>query len=282
MTKMKKLLFMPLLAMLALFASCSDDDGPALPENKNEVFYGKLLLNGSPVADDVKCELVIIGDVATVSLYKVAFAPMMPAMDIVIPLLKCNHNGGTYTMSGANVVPTVAGVPVEAYRMSSVEAWYSGDKLEVTAVTSMGTIMFSNAVLSITPVGGSGKSYEGDLAVGEFTSKIVVDIVKDEDASLLDIVINDVKFAAGMPMTLDITLKGIPYLMKDGAVVFEASDVVPYINAEPDPMPAYTFASVSGSIAGNSLTLNACMADGLAAYVAGKEFAFEGGETVKN
>ena len=279
---MKKLLFLPLLAMLALFASCSDDDGPTLPENKNEVFYGKLLLNGATVADDVKCELVIIGNVATVSLYKVAFAPAMPAMDIVIPLLKCKHDGGTYTMSGANVVPTVAGVPVEAYRMSSVEAWYSGDKFEVTAVTSMGTIMFSNAVLSITPVGGSGKSYEGDLAVGEFTSKIVVDIVKDEDASLLDIVINDVKFAAGMPMTLDITLKGIPYLMKDGAVVFEASDVVPYINAEPDPMPAYAFASVSGSIAGNSLTLNARMADGLAAYVAGKEFAFEGGETVKN
>ena len=83
-------------------------------------------------------------------------------------------------------------------------------------------------------------------------------------------------------MTLDITLKGIPYLMKDGAVMFEASDVVPYINAEPDPMPAYTFASVSGSIAGNFLTLNARMADDLATYVAGKEFAFEGGETVKN
>lgn len=279
---MKKLLFLPLLAMLALFASCSDDDGPTLPENKNEVFYGKLLLNGAIVADEVKCELVIIGDVATVSLYKVAFAPMMPAMDVVIPLLKCKHNNGTYTMSGTNVVPTVAGVPVEAYKMSSVEAWHSGDKFEVTAVTSMGTIMFSNAVRSITPVGGSGKSYEGDLAVGEFTSKIVVDIVKDEDASVLDIVINDVKFAAGMPMTLDITLKGIPYLMKDGTVVFEASDVVPYINAEPDPMPAYTFASVSGSIAGNFLTLNARMADGLAAYVAGKEFAFEGGETVKN
>lgn len=279
---MKKLLFLPLLAMLALCASCSDDNGSTLPENKNEVFFGKLMFNGSPVADDVKCELVIIGDVATVSLYEVAFAPAMPAMDIVIPLLKCNHNSGTYTMSGTNVVPTVAGVPVEAYRMSSVEAWYSGDKFEVTAVTSMGTIMFSNILLPITPVGGSGKSYEGDLAVGEFTSKIVVEIVKDEDASVLDIVINDVKFAAGMPMTLDVTLKGIPYLMKDGAVMFEASDVVPYINAEPDPMPAYTFASVSGSIAGNFLTLNARMADGLAAYVAGKEFAFEGGETVKN
>ena len=268
--------------MLALFASCSDDNGSTLPENKNEVFFGKLMFNGSPVADDVKCGLVIIGDVATVSLYEVAFAPAMPAMDIVIPLLKCNHNSGTYTMSGTNVVPTVAGVPVEAYRMSSVEAWHSGDKFEVTAVTSMGTIMFSNAVLSITPVGGSGQSYEGDLTVGEFTSKIVVEIVKDEDASVLDIVINDVKFAAGMPMTLDVTLKGIPYLMKDGAVMFEASDVVPYINAEPDPMPAYTFASVSGSIAGNFLTLNARMADDLAAYVAGKEFAFEGGETVKN
>ena len=52
---MKKLLLLPLLAVFALFVSCSDDDDSNLPEVKSEVFFGNLLFNGSSVAEDLKC-----------------------------------------------------------------------------------------------------------------------------------------------------------------------------------------------------------------------------------
>lgn len=278
---MKKLLLLPLLAVFALFVSCSDNDDSNLPEVKSEVFFGSLLFNGSSVAEDVKCSVDIVGEYASITLYGVTFAPTMPAMDIVISALDCKKSGDNYVITGKSVVPTVMGAPMDRYLMTTVEASLVGDKFVLNTVTAMGTIGFSNTIVNIKPVGGSAKNYKGSLVVGDFTKEDVV-ISVTKNGNTVDVLLNDVKFAAGMPMTLDVTLKGIPYLMKDGAVMFEASDVVPYINAEPDPMPAYTFASVSGSIAGNFLTLNARMADDLAAYVAGKEFAFEGGETVKN
>lgn len=278
---MKKLFFLPLLAILMLALSCSkDNDGPNLPQIKSEVFFGKLMLEGSVVADDSKCGLDIVDETAAVTLYGVTFAPAMPAMDIVVPMLSCKKAADSYVISGKNIVPLVKGAPMDMFRMSAVEATLTNDKFVFSAVTPMGTIGFSNALENIQPV-KKGKSYKGSLAVGDFSDEAIVDIVKDGPAGLLDIVLNDVKFAPNMPLTLDITLKEVPYLVIDGAVHFSAQDVAPYINAENEPAAAYMFASVGGRIEGGRLFLDAAMAEDLAAYVAGKEFTFEGEETAE-
>ena len=124
-------------------------------------------------------------------------------------------------------------------------------------------------------------TYAGNLAVGGFEKSVVVDVKIDQVAGSLDLVLNDVKFAANMPLTLDITLKEIPYLVNDGALNFSATNVAPCINAENEPVAAYTFASVNGVIEGDRLLLDAKMAEDLAAYVAGMEFTFEGTEIDK-
>ena len=278
---MKKILLLPLMAILALAVSCSgEDDGPNYPLLKNEVFYGKLMLDGSLISDDVKCELGIVEDAATVTIYGVSFAPSMPAMDIVIPAIKCTRSGDNCFISGTDVIPLVNGVPVEMYKMTKVEGMLAGDKFNVDAVTAMGTISFSNSLQSIAPA-ESGKTYAGNLAVGGFEKSVVVDVKVDQVAGSLDLVLNDVKFAANMPLTLDITLKEIPYLVNDGALSFSATNVAPCINAENEPVAAYTFAFVNGVIEGDRLLLDAKMAEDLAAYVAGMEFAFEGTEVDK-
>ena len=127
-------------------------------------------------------------------------------------------------------------------------------------------------------VAGCGDT-EADTVTEE--KSVVVDVKIDQVAGSLDLVLNDVKFAANMPLTLDITLKEIPYLVNDGALNFSATNVAPCINAENEPVAAYTFASVNGVIEGDRLLLDAKMAEDLAAYVAGMEFTFEGTEIDK-
>lgn len=276
---MKKLLFLPLFAMIAMLVSCSDDDNNNMPEVKSEVYYGNLLFNASPIADDTKCSVDIVGEYASVTLHAVTFAPTMPAMDIVIPALDCRKNGDNYVITGKNVLPTVMGAPVDRYLMTKVEGYIVGDKFVLNTVTEMGTIGFSNALVTpIKPV-GDARSFKGELLVGDFSKEVIIDIKKNVTGTL-DIVINDAKFAANMPLTLDITLKDIQYTAEDD-LTFMAENVAPFINTETEPAPNYMFAVVEGRLSGETLVMSAKMSEELAPYLAGKEFLFEGVEVVE-
>lgn len=276
---MKKLLFLPLFAMIAMLVSCSDDDNNNMPEVKSEVYYGKLLFNASPIADDTKCSVDIVGEYASVTLHAVTFAPTMPAMDIVIPALDCRKNGDNYVITGKNVLPTVMGAPVDRYLMTKVEGYIVGDKFVLNTVTAMGTIGFSNALVTPVKPVGDARSFKGELLVGDFSKEVIIDIKKNVTGTL-DIVINDAKFAANMPLTLDITLKDIQYTAEDD-LTFMAENVAPFINTETEPAPNYMFAFVEGRLSGETLVMSAKMSEELAPYLAGKEFLFEGVEVVE-
>lgn len=276
---MKKLLFLPLLVMVAMLASCSSDDDNNMPEIDSRIFTGKLLLNGSPMADGTRCELNVIDESASITLYGVQFAPTMPAMDITMPMLACRKSGDGYVINGKNVLPLVGGEPMDEFLISAVEASLVGDNFVVSAVTPMGTIGFSNALVTPVKPVGDARSFKGELLVGDFAKEVTIDVKKNVSGTL-DIVINDAKFAANMPLTLDITLKDIPF-EGGGDVTFAAENVAPYLNTETDPAPAYTFASVEGRVSGDKLSLNARMSEELAPYIAGKEFVFVGVETIE-
>lgn len=274
---MKKLLFLPLLVMMAFVASCSSDDDNNMPDVDSRVFTGKLLLNGSPITDGTMCELNVVEGTAAITLDGVQFAPTMPAMDITMPMLNCKKNSNGYEISGKNVLPMVGNQPMDDFLISSVEASLTGDKFVVSAVTAMGTIGFSNAVVNIKPVGGSAKNYKGSLVVGDFTKEDVVIGVTKNDKTV-DIVLNDVKFAANMPLVLDITLKDVPCETDAANFSFAAENVAPYMNTETEPAPQYMFAAINGTVEGSKLSFDAKMAEGLAPYVAGKKFVFSGYE----
>lgn len=279
---MKKILYLPLLVMLAIFASCSSDDKTNMPEFDSREFTGKLLFNDAPVASDIKCGLNVIDETAAITLYGVQFAPTMPAMDITMPLLSCKKSAGGYVISGRNVVPMVGTEPYEALLISSVEASLSGDKFVVSAVTPMGTIGFSNALVEPVKPSAPGADYSGTLSVDDFVNENVqVSIARDVLDGTLDIFIDNAKFAPSMPVQIDITLKGIPYTEEDGRVEFEAADILPFINSEAEPTEAYKFAAVSGVIESGTINFTAQMATDLAAYVAGKVFVYEGVEVAE-
>lgn len=274
---MKKLLFLPLLVMMAFVVSCSSDDDNNMPDVDNRVFTGKLLLNGSPITDGTICELNVVEGTAAITLYGVQFAPAMPAMDITIPMLNCRKSSNGYEINGKNVLPMVGDKPMDDFLISSVEASLTGDKFVVSAETELGTIGFSNAIINIKPNGGSAKNYKGSLVVGDFTKEdVVISVTKNGNA--VDVLLNDVKFAANMPLVLDITLKGVPCETDAANLSFAAENVAPYMNTETEPAPQYMFAAVNGVVNAGKLSFDARMAEDLAPYVAGKEFVFRGEE----
>ncbi|MBR3941653.1 MAG: hypothetical protein IKJ71_05760 [Bacteroidaceae bacterium] len=274
---MKKLLFLPLLVMMAFVVSCSSDDDNNMPDVDNRVFTGKLLLNGSPITDGTMCELNVVEGTAAITLYGVQFAPAMPAMDITIPMLNCRKSSDGYEISGKDVLPMVGDKPMDDFLISSVEASLTGDKFVVSAETELGTIGFSNAIINIKPNGGSAKNYKGSLVVGDFAKEdVVISVTKNGNA--VDVLLNDVKFAANMPLVLDITLKALPCTVDGANLSFAAENVAPYMNTETEPAPQYMFAAVNGVVNAGKLSFDARMAEDLAPYVAGKEFVFRGKE----
>ena len=159
--------------------------------------------------------------------------------------------------------------------MSKVTGEVAGGSFTISCVTARGTIVFDNRFAMPENPTLSDGSYVGELVVGGFAKNTVVDVTFNEAASTVDIVINDAKFADNMPLVIDITLKDIPYTSGE-TIAFTATDVVPYINTESEPVSAYTFATVDGNIVGGRLVFAAKMSESLASYVAGKVFEFSG------
>lgn len=125
------------------------------------------------------------------------------------------------------------------------------------------------------PTGADGVYY-GDLVVGDYTQKNVGISVTETSDSTVDVFFDNVKFAAAMPLKIDITVKDVPCARVGGVLRFSAADIDPYMNREVEPQPEYRFASIAGAVEDDKLLLEARMSDDLKASRAGKSFSFKG------
>ena len=125
------------------------------------------------------------------------------------------------------------------------------------------------------PENGDGVYY-GDLVVGEYTQKSVGISVTETSDSTVDVFFDNVKFAAAMPLKIDITVKDVPSRKAGGVLSFSATDIDPYMNREAEPQPKYRFASIVGAVEDGELCLEARMSDDLKPSRAGKSFSFKG------
>ena len=122
----------------------------------------------------------------------------------------------------------------------------------------------------------SDSVYYGDLVVGDYIQRNVGISVTETSDSTVDVFFDNVKFAAAMPLKIDITVKSVP-CMKSGAVLgFSAVDIDPYMNREKEPQPEYRFAFIAGAVEDGELVLEARMSDDLKPSRAGKSFSFKG------
>lgn len=118
--------------------------------------------------------------------------------------------------------------------------------------------------------------YYGTLVVGDYTQRNVGISVTETSDTTVDVFFDNVKFAAAMPLKIDITVKGVPSRRAGEVLSFSGLDIDPYMNRESEPQPKYRFSRILGVVEGDELTLVAKMADDLKPSYAGKDFVFNG------
>ena len=118
--------------------------------------------------------------------------------------------------------------------------------------------------------------YYGDLHVGDYTQRSVGISVTETSDTTVDVFFDNVKFAAAMPLKIDITVKDVPSIKSGNVLRFSAVDIDPYMNREQEPQPEYRFATIVGAIEESGLVLEARMSDDLKSSRAGKTFSFKG------
>ena len=118
--------------------------------------------------------------------------------------------------------------------------------------------------------------YYGNLVVGDYTQRNVGISVTETTDTTVDVFFDNVKFAAAMPLKIDITVKDVPCVKTGSVLGFSATDIDPYMNREKEPQPEYCFASFWGAVEDGELVIEARMSDDLKPSRAGKSFSFKG------
>ena len=263
---MKRILYALLMLPLFVFTGCPGGAEP-IPFEIDKRLEGNFMLNDSVVKYDAVCRLQIPVHSGSVLFSGIPLPGFGEVSEISVSSLPCIFTGSDYVMGADTVIPVVNGTVSDVLVMTEVSAVYSAGKFLFSAETPLGKISFSNAV---------AKEFAGTLAVGDYERNAVVAVREKQTLSVVDLLLDDVKFSPLMPVTIDITLKDIP-CYNNGNFTFSAENVVPYINKEPDPQPKYKFEVIYGTIVdGDKLVLVAKMADDLAFYVSGKDFLFTG------
>lgn len=298
---MKRLML--LLSVLAIFSSCTDEKIEFVPSfNVGEArmfqFTGDLQVGDYTMSDAAVVVETNKNGAGTMELKMegVKFSDKMPVtIDITLSGVSCAETDGRLYFSGENIVPLVGGEANSDYTFALLTGWINADASEITFSAKMADdlaphVAGMNFVYSakggseggvVTPPANNeavAREYVGALNAGTFTlAPITFEAAFDEQKNCVDIVMRKVKFAAAMPVTIDITLNAVPYSeADDGTISFEAENWVPFIGAT--ERPDYKFGLLKGTVTADykNLSIDARMADDLAPYVAGMEFNYNG------
>ena len=108
------------------------------------------------------------------------------------------------------------------------------------------------------PVEEKQKAYEayGSLTItssGFTKDSLRVKIVEKEDATM-DVYMFDVKFAAGMPVTIDMLVSGVGYAKSGSEIRFYGDSIVPTAGGK--PYEKYIILDLEGKITADSIVLS--------------------------
>lgn len=88
---------------------------------------------------------------------------------------------------------------------------------------------------------------------------VPVILTENTDKSTVSILMKNVKFAKAMPVTIDMTLKNIPYRLENNSTALACKAVIP--EAMQGPFPGYTMTDLSGSFDNTSFTISMTCVD---------------------
>lgn len=113
-------------------------------------------------------------------------------------------------------------------------------------------------------IGGDSIINGGDSRPRLFNGTLVVNESYVQDSTNCEIIfygsglalnIHNVKFAAAMPVSINLTVPGIPFDGADGGFVFGGDSIVPFMGTM--PVPEYMFEKIDGSIQRHALNFSA-------------------------
>ena len=218
---MKKLLLLPLFAVL--FFACSSDDEKT-PDNvfklKNRVCTVER--NSDATISILMCEA--------------QFAPSMPTFDILLPAVPFVPTNGGEQLLAAEIVPCIkmgaAWMPVEKYTISNFSGEISAEALQFRCAMELGKIEFNGAA-------SGNESYTGTTAVTSPGGKEPTDVpavvvstfegvqsTMEESGNAVTVILQNVQFAQGMP-AMNIKLADIP-AKEPGC--YSAQQIIPEIS----------------------------------------------------
>ncbi len=93
--------------------------------------------------------------------------------------------------------------------------------------------------------------------VDNVSEDVKVEVRIDETAKTLDIMFEKVKFVPQMPISLDVSVPGIGFEVKNGTLEFSADGIIP-LSGGTLPFPTYTVTGLTGTLneSGISMKLN--------------------------
>ena len=284
---MKKILMLPLLALMALMVSCSSDDDkggfnpPAPSVNVTSVdYYG--IASVADINVPVRCT-VLYNNAAALCEIKVTglkFSDAMPAVNVRLAGILCSASASEIEFAMTTpVIPEVAmettegslstpGVPSPQFAMNNLTGVIKDKTMDVTATMALGEFTFKGTVVPI--FAGVMKVLANGSQQVFATQDTNCEVETSLDGSSANIYIYGAKFAASMPTTVDIKLADIPCKQYDGGYTFSVTDsIVPLVRmvGEYVPMEAYTFSRMIGEVTdAGSILFNATMTKGIFEY----------------
>lgn len=302
---MKKFfLFALLTASFAMFSCSDDDDNNSVSSTvpTDETYSG--ILSSGMGETEVACTVAYDenGKNAKLIISGLKFTENMPSVDVSVSSLSYTDNEGTILLAQAGaIVPeiTLQGqpFPADSFLVSEFTGFVENSFLRFTvSIGSMGEFAFNGSAAVDVPGDSSGNvpsdsaalpdddihqtvtaaSFEGRMNVialnsTTFTCNNSCKIEIDMPAKSCNLYILDAKFAENMPLTIDILLKDIPFVVEDGVVLFEAENVVPliytdifgqYIEGE-----EYKFSYIRGVLGSESIAFDADMTRGSFGFI---------------
>ncbi len=90
--------------------------------------------------------------------------------------------------------------------------------------------------------------------VDNVSEDVKVEVRMDETARTLDIMFNKVKFVPQMPISLDVSVQGIGFEVKNGTLEFSADGIIP-LSGGTLPFPKYTVTGLTGTLTGSGISM---------------------------
>ena len=266
---MKKVFYLIALVFAVFTTSCSSEDDNNFKEKLVlQHIYSVTSKNGVTTTYEptyFTYELNYNNGTADITLKDVKFSPMMPNITMVLKNVPFTSSMTCVKINAIDLIPEVDGTPMNDYTITSFAC-----RIARSSVTNISTSMVSFVVNNAFTINAypnpSTFEYDSNTHVVDLVSsntttdfdynKTKYAIVLNQETSLADIYLYNVKFADGMP-AMNMIFKSVSFTSTASGFDFTCEELIPCLNnSEQTPVNSYPIKNLTASVSGGKLSIN--------------------------